>query len=276
MRSSTSALDIYAVFGNPVAHSLSPLMHQAALDQMGLNALYVSFCVTALKEAVQGIRGLNIRGVSITLPFKTLVMEYLDEIEEGARRIGAVNTIWNDQGRLKGFNTDWTGFVQALKKHREIRGQRFVVIGAGGAARGVVYGLIQEGGQPIIFNRTVAKAEALAREFGCAFVTEDEMEKVEAEGLINTTPIGMFPQRNASPWPTTLLHHFPLVMDIIYNPLKTRLLQEAQTAGCQTISGLEMFVDQGVEQIKIWTGLEPPRSLMRQVVLKKLEENDTH
>jgi shikimate dehydrogenase len=274
MKSSPAECAIYAVIGNPIGHSLSPLMHQAALDHMGVKALYVPFCVTRLKEAVQGIRGLDILGVSVTLPFKTEVMEYLDEIEEGAYRIGAINTIWNDQGRLKGFNTDWIGFVLALKKHTIIQDRRFLVIGAGGAARGIIYGLIREGGEPILVNRTVSKAEALAREFGCSFVLASEIKKVRAEGLINTTPVGMSPLTEASPWSGDDLNRFPVVMDIIYNPLQTRLLKEAHEAGCQTISGLEMFVHQGAEQLRIWTGLEPPRSVMREVVLVKLREND--
>jgi shikimate dehydrogenase len=276
MKSTSSEYDIYAVFGNPVAHSLSPLMHQAALDQIGQKAFCIPFCVTALNEAVQGIRGLNIRGVSVTLPFKTAVMEFLDEIEEGARRVGAVNTIWNDQGRLKGFNTDWSGFVVALKKHTEIQGKQFVVIGAGGAARSIIYGLIHEGGEPILVNRTTFKAETLAREFGCSFAAEPAIGKVRADALINTTPLGMSPQTDATPWRREDLHRFQVVMDIIYNPLETRLLKEARSAGCQTVSGLEMFIHQGAEQFRIWTGLEPPIAIMRQVVLDKLNENSPH
>lgn len=273
MKGLPSECAVYAVFGNPVKHSLSPLMHQAALDRMGLKAVYVPFCVTDLKEAVLGIRGLGIRGVSVTLPFKTAVMNYLDEIDEGARRIGAVNTIWNDQGRLKGTNTDWLGFVLSLQAHTEIRGRRFLVIGAGGAARGIVYGLIREGGHPVIINRTAAKAEALAREFGCSFLSGAEIHQAGADGLINTTPVGMAPHGEDSPWPGDRLHHFPVVMDIIYNPLQTRLLKEARTAGCLTISGLEMFIRQGAEQFKIWTGLEAPLSRMREVVLAQLTKD---
>jgi shikimate dehydrogenase len=273
MKSSPAECSIYAVIGNPVGHSLSPVMHQAALNHLRLKALYVPFCVTGLREAVQGIRGLDIRGVSVTLPFKTEVMDYLDEIEVGARRIGAVNTIWNNGGRLKGYNTDWLGFVFALKKHADIRGRRFVVIGAGGAARGIVYGLIREGGEPVLVNRTTSRAEALAREFGCSMVLASEIKRVQADGLINTTPVGMSPLTEASPWPEDDLHRFPVVMDIIYNPLQTRLLKEARAVGCQTISGLEMFVHQGAEQLRIWTGLEPPCSMMREIVLSRLEEN---
>jgi shikimate dehydrogenase len=267
---------LFAVFGNPIAHSLSPLMHQSAFNRMGIKALYVPFCVQDLKAAVQGIRGLDIRGVSVTLPFKTGVMKYLDEIDEAARNIGAVNTIFNHQGMLKGCNTDWLGFVLSLKEVLEIKEKRFAVLGAGGTARGILYGLIQEGGYPIILNRTISKAENLAREFGCAFLSLSEIEKVEAEVLINTTSLGMAPDINKSSFPREHLKKFGWVVDIIYNPLKTRLLQEAGESGCKTISGLGMFVHQGAEQIKVWTGLEPPRAYMHKVVLKKLRENDGH
>jgi shikimate dehydrogenase len=271
---SPSDTKIFAVFGNPVGHSLSPLMHQAALDRMMLKARYVPFCVKDIGKAVEGIRGLDIKGVSVTLPFKTEVMKYLDEVEENALRIRAVNTIRNHQGRLLGYNTDWLGFVLSLKEVLEIRGKRFAVLGAGGAARGVVYGLIQEGGLPIILNRTLSKAEALGEEFDCSFFPLSEKKKIEADCLINTTSLGMAPNQRISPFPKGLLNQFSWVVDIIYNPLQTKLLKEAGEAGCHTLSGLEMFVHQGAEQLKIWTGLEPPRNLMREVVAAKLKEND--
>lgn len=270
---STSDLKIFAVFGNPIAHSLSPLMHQAALNRMDIQARYVPFCVTDIRRAVEGIRALNIQGVSITLPFKTEVMKYLDETDENALRIGAVNTIWNDEGILKGYNTDWRGFVLSLKEGMGIRGKRFAVIGAGGAARGVVYGLIQEGGLPIILNRTLSRAEALGKEFDCPFFPLSEKDKIEADGLVNTTSLGMSPNTGESPFPRDLLNRFSWVVDIIYNPLKTKLLQEAEKAGCRIITGLGMFVHQGAEQLKIWTGLEPPRDIMRKTVEAVLRKN---
>lgn len=265
-----SETKIFAVFGNPIVHSLSPLMHQAALDQMGFKARYISFCVTDLKKAMEGVRGLGIQGVSVTLPFKTEVMQYLDEIEESALRIGAVNTIWNHDGVLKGYNTDWLGLVLSLQEGLEIKGRKFAVIGAGGAARGVVYGLIQEGGIPIIQNRTLSQAEALGREFGCPCFPFSEKEKIEADCLINTTSLGMSPNTGESPFPGKLLNRFSWVADIIYNPLKTKLLREAEEAGCRTITGLGMFVHQGAEQLKIWTGLEPRRDIMRMTVAAEL------
>jgi shikimate dehydrogenase len=273
---SPSETKIFAVFGNPVSHSLSPLMHQTTMDRMGLNARYISFRVKDIGQAVKGIRGLDIQGVSVTLPFKTEAMKFLDEVDENALRIGAVNTIWNDQGRLKGYNTDWLGFILSLKEVLEIRGKRIAVLGAGGAARGVLYGLIQEGALPIILNRTLSRAQALGEEFGCPFYSLSEKEIIEGEGLVNTTSLGMFPNIEESPFPRELLGRFSWVADIIYNPLKTRLLREAEKTGCRTLSGLGMFIHQGAEQIKIWTGLEPPRDFMRQVVEAELQKNENN
>jgi shikimate dehydrogenase len=267
-------LNIFAVFGNPIAHSLSPLMHQAALDRMNLKSRYVPFCVKDLKGAVEGIRGLDIRGVSVTLPFKSEVIHYLDELEGSARKIGAVNTIWNHQGKLKGYNTDWLGIVLALNEVMEVKGKRFAVLGAGGAARGVLYGLIQAGGHPIVLNRTSSKAEAVAKSFDCPYWPFTEKKKIEADCLINTTPLGMDPDKDASPLSGKHLKKFSWVIDIIYTPLKTKLLREAEEAGCRTLSGVGMFVHQGAEQIKIWTGQDPPRAYMREVVLAELEKND--
>jgi shikimate dehydrogenase len=271
---SSSDVKIFAVFGNPIGHSLSPLMHQAALDRMAIKAQYVPFCVKDIGKAVEGIRGLDIKGVSVTLPYKTEVIKYLDKIDENALRIGAVNTIWNHDGILKGYNTDWLGFVLSLKEDLEIKGKILAVLGAGGAARGIIYGLVQEGGHPIILNRTLSKAKALGKEFGCPFYSFSEKEKIEGDILVNTTPLGMYPNTGESPFPRELLGRFPWVVDIIYNPLKTRLLREAEETGCRTISGLGMFVHQGAEQLKIWTGLEPPRNYMGEVVAAKFRKSE--
>lgn len=266
---------IYAVFGNPVGHSLSPIMHNAAFKRMKIDAHYVPFCVKSVEDAVRGIRGLDIRGVSVTIPFKTTVMPYLDEVDESSLRIGAVNTILNDgNGRLKGFNTDWIGLNRDLEESLEIRGKTFAILGAGGAARAAVFGILKEGGIPVIFNRTTETGEGVAREFGCPFYSLSEIEKIKADCLINTTSVGMAPDIEKSPLMKESLINFRWVVDIIYNPLKTKLLREAEEAGCTVLDGVGMFVHQGAEQTKIWMGMEPPRALMRGVVLESLKEHD--
>ena len=264
-------MKIFALFGNPTGQSLSPLMHNAAYSKMEIDACYVSFCVENIENAVRGIRGLNICGVSVTIPFKTTVMEYLDEIDDSALKIGAVNTIVNEGGRLTGRNTDWSGLSIALKKSIKINKKTFAILGAGGAARAAVYAVLKEGGTPIILNRTIEKGKKLAGEFGCKFYHIDDIEKVKADCLINTTPVGMTPDTEKSLIESDILTHFSHVMDVIYNPLRTKLLRDAEGAGCTILSGLDMFVHQGAEQIKMWTGMEPPRKFMKQVVLERLK-----
>jgi len=263
---------IYALFGNPVAHSLSPLMHNAAYAHMGINARYMAFCPRDIKEAIRLIREEDIGGASVTIPFKVEVMKYLDRVEESAKAIGAVNTVCRKDGMLVGHNTDWQGFIADLKMHTDIEGRKFVVLGAGGAARAVLYGLLREGGLPVIVNRTAEKAAALAEEFGCPCLSIDEMADAEGDCLINVTSVGMFPGIDASPVQREVLARFRRVIDVVYNPIKTKLLQDAESSGCIIHSGLGMFVRQGAEQIRLWTGLEPPLAIMKNIVLARLTE----
>ncbi len=264
--------NVYALIGNPVGHSLSPVMHNCAYRDMGLPARYVSFAVSDLENAVRGIRALAIQGVSVTIPHKVEVMQYLDEVDAEARKIGAVNTILNEGGKLQGANTDWLGIVRTLKEVMDIKGSTFVVLGAGGTALAALYGIVHEGGLPVVVNRTAEKGRQLSLAWGCAFYPLAEIGSLQADCLINTTPLGMYPRCDVSPLPPEVLRNFRWVMDVVYNPLSTRLLQDAKLAGCGVLSGLDMFVHQGAEQIKLWTGKEPPRKLMREVVKKHLLE----
>jgi len=265
---------VFALFGNPVSHSLSPLMHNAALQKMGIAASYCACCVEDMEEAMEKIKKLPLEGVSVTIPFKTAVMPYLDEVDAIAQEIGAVNTIWHDdKDRLQGYNTDWIGMVRDLEEYLEIKKKRFVILGAGGTARAALFGIRQRGGMPVIVNRTPERGERLAKEFGVPFYPLSQIKGISADCLINTTPIGMAPDRKKSPLARDIIGRFRWVMDCIYNPLKTQLLKEAEEAGCMVINGLGMFVQQGAEQIRIWTGKEPPVALMREVVLARLKED---
>lgn len=261
---------IFGLLGNPVKQSLSPLMHDAALHKMNIAGKYLPFCMQDIASAIRGIRGIGICGVGVTIPYKVAVMEHLDEVDDDALKIGAVNTIVNDNGRLKGFNTDWIGLVQSLKEVTDIRGRVFAILGAGGTARAAVFGIEREGGIPVIVNRNVAKGESLAKEWACPFYPLTELGRVRADCLVNTTPVGMMPNIDESPVSGEILANYRWVMDAIYNPLKTRLMSDAEKAGCITIPGLSMFVNQGAEQIKLWTGQEAPRELMKQVVMERL------
>jgi len=262
----------FALFGNPVAQSLSPLMHSAAFREMKIDASYRVLRVEDPRDIPEKMEALDIRGASITIPHKTGIMPYLDAVSDSAARIGAVNTITRADGRLRGDNTDWTGLIRALGEALEIRGKRFAVLGAGGAARAAVYGILSEGGAPVVVNRTTKKGEQVAKEFGCDFYPLEEIQGIMGDCLINTTPVGMFPDMDASPAGADTLEHFEWVMDTIYNPLETRLLKDAAKAGRRTISGATMFVHQGAEQIRIWTGLQPPTDLMKRAVLERLRD----
>ncbi|HOO90409.1 MAG TPA: shikimate dehydrogenase [Syntrophales bacterium] len=263
---------IYALFGNPVTQSLSPLMHNMVFSELKIDASYRAIRIEDARGIPGQMRALGISGASITIPHKTGIMPYLDTVSDSAERIGAVNTITHTDGRLLGDNTDWTGLVLALSDALEVQGKRFVILGAGGAARAAVYGIINAGGTPVIVNRTKKKGEQIAREFDCDFYPLDQIRRVTGDCLINTTPVGMFPDMDASPVDIKTLERFQWVMDTIYNPLETRLLKDATRAGLRTVSGDAMFVHQGAQQIRIWTGLEPPTELMKRVVLERLSE----
>jgi shikimate dehydrogenase len=263
----------FAVFANPVAHSLSPLMLGAAFRDMKIDASYRALRVEDARDIPLKMKALDMSGASITIPHKTAIMPYLDTISDSAARIGAVNTITRVKGGLRGDNTDWTGLVRPLKEALGIRGKRFAVLGAGGAARAAVYGILSEGGTPVVVNRTAQRGEAVAREFGCDFLPLEEAGRITADCLINTTPVGMFPHMDETPVGADLLERFPWVMDTVYNPLQTKLLKDAAGAGCRTIAGIAMFVHQGAEQIRIWTGLEPPTALMERIVREKLSDD---
>lgn len=265
----------FVLLGNPVRQSLSPLMHNKALKAMQIDGHYSAFCVSDLTQAMAGIRGMNIRGASVTIPFKTAVMEYLDEIDADAAALGAVNTIVNDRGRLAGYNTDWLGLMQALEDKMDIPGKTFVIIGAGGTARAAAYGVKKEGGRPIIVNRTGETGRALAARFDCPYYPLSAIGTIKAHGLINATSVGMYPRIHQSPVDTATLANYQVVVDVIYNPLKTKLLRDAEAQGLKIVSGLEMFVRQGALQLKLWTGKDAPLTLMRKTVRERLETRES-
>jgi len=259
------------VIGNPIGHSLSPVMHNSALTHSGLNGYYVAFQVEDIAAAVNGMRGLGIRGASVTIPHKIAVMQHLDKIDQMAAAIGAVNTIFNNGAILYGYNSDCEGAVKALADQTEIRGKEVAVIGAGGAARALGFGLKQAGAVITIINRTRARGEKLAQDLGCHFNPLGEVTELPYHIVANATPVGMTPAIDGLPLPAGLLNRETVVMDMVYNPLKTRFLREAEDRGCTTIDGVSMFVHQGAFQFELWTQHKAPVDVMRKVVLEALE-----
>jgi shikimate dehydrogenase/3-dehydroquinate dehydratase type I len=260
----------FVLLGNPVGHSLSPLMHNAALQRMGIDESYSAACAQDIGGAVAGIRGMNIHGASVTIPFKVAVMKYLDDLDDDALEIGAVNTVVNRDGILTGYNTDWLGLTLTLKSAMTIKNKTFVIVGAGGTARAAAYGIKKEGGIPVIVNRTPEKGKMLSGKLNCFFYPLSEAGRIKADCLINTTSVGMYPHQDKSPVNATALAGYQYVMDVIYNPLRTKLLKDAKRQGCHIFSGADMFVHQGAEQLRLWTGKEPPRTLMKKVILERL------
>jgi shikimate dehydrogenase len=262
---------LFGLIGNPVAHSLSPVMHNQAFAATGYNGIYLAFRVTDPVTAIKGIAALNFKGVSVTLPHKVAVMEYLDAVDETAARIGAVNTIVNNQGRLIGYNTDCAGALEALRTRTSIKDKSVALIGAGGTARAIGFGLVAAGGQVTILNRTRVSGERLAADLQAQFLPLDKWAANHYEILINTTPVGMHPETDATPIPKEDLSKDMVVMDIVYNPLETRFLKDAVASGCRIINGVDMFVFQGAQQFELWTGRKAPVEAMRQAVLEALK-----
>ncbi|MEI7026864.1 shikimate dehydrogenase [Paenibacillus sp. y28] len=268
---------LYGVFGDPVRQSKSPLMLNRAFQETGVNAAYAAFHITpgTLRAAVEGIRALGFRGVNVTIPHKLEVMQYLDEIHEDARVIGAVNTIVNENGRLTGYNTDGIGYVRSLKEETGIQlaGKRVLIVGAGGASRGVTYALAKEGPAQIwIANRTVDKAQALAADLaGLTQTTGMGLDQItdikhEVDLVVNLTSQGMHPNVAGVPLDTSWFRPGLVVSDTVYNPLLTRMLREAKEAGATIHPGLGMFIYQGAFAFEYWTGIPAPVSAMREVV----------
>jgi shikimate dehydrogenase len=267
---------LYGIIGNPVKHSLSPIIHNTAFKRMGLNAAYLSFEVEHLEEAIRGIRGLGIRGVSVTIPFKTQVIPFLEEVEAVAEKIKAVNTIVNKGGRLVGYNTDWRGALEALEEEVDLKGKKVLLLGAGGAARAIGFGLKEKGSQVIISNRSPDKANELAKDLGFVYQPLLSIKEPKIEVIINATSVGMCPQNAESPLPKKFLKEGMVVMDIVYQPLKTKLLQEAEERGCRTIDGLEMLARQGIAQLEIWTGRRPEINQIKEDLRRALQISIGH
>lgn len=268
--SKTGVLPIYAVFGDPIGHSLSPVMHNSALAQAGLDGCYLACRVKDIAAAVTGIRGLGLRGASITIPHKMDVMKHLDRVDSMAAGIGAVNTVVNRRGVLHGCNTDCSGAVKALADKTVIDGQDVALVGAGGAARAIGFGIRQAGGRLTIINRTAEKGEKLASDLDCDFKPLSEIKELPYRIIVNATSVGMAPRDDRIPLDTDLLERETVVMDSVYSPLKTRFLTQAANKGCTTIDGVAMFVNQGAVQFELWTGRKAPVDVMRRVVLDEL------
>jgi shikimate dehydrogenase len=274
-----------AVIGNPIEHSLSPAIHNAAFEAAGLNFVYLAFRVEDVRACLAGMRAMpSFRGLSVTIPHKLAVMEHLDEIDPMAEHVGAVNTVCHASGRLIGTTTDGPGALRAIENAGvSLDGKRVLFIGAGGAVRSAAFAVAEMTAcsQVTILGRTQSRVNSLVRDLrektkaaveGRRLPEDLSAAMVAHEVIINGTPLGMFPNSvNDTPVPKELLSRDHVVFDMVYRPTKTRLVQEAERAGCKIVPGIEMLIHQAALQFETWTGVRAPIQAMRSVVFSHWE-----
>lgn len=268
-------MQIYGILAHPTAHSLSPLIHNVAFQELGVDAQYTTFDIKPenLEEFLQRVRTEKIAGLSVSIPHKVEIIKYLDGIEEEAKAIGAVNTVFWKGNQLWGANTDVTGAIEALEEKTELKGKRVVIFGSGGAARAITYGLKQKKAHLTIYARKLKDAQKLACPYQATYGIPLSYQKTNFDIVINTTPIGMYPHINESILEAKDFNPQQIVFDIVYNPLNTKFIQEARKRGCQTITGDRMFLLQAMKQFEIWIGQKAPQANMRKTLLEKLKTN---
>ena len=278
---------ICGVIGDPVGHTISPAMHNAAYKALNLDYIYVPFRVSRddLPRALDGMRAFNIRGLNVTIPHKVTIMPLLDEIDEFAQKIGSVNVVVNDNGILTGYNTDAHGFLYALLDQGvDPEGQKVAVLGAGGASRSICFALAERGANLTILNRTPGNAAKFAVEISTMTGRSIQVLGLNKENLagvldncnilINTTSVGMYPQAECTLVEHDLIKPHLTVVDIVYNPLKTKLLAEAEKSGARIISGVDMLIWQGALAFEIWTGRQAPINIMRKDAQRFLKSHE--
>jgi 3-dehydroquinate dehydratase / shikimate dehydrogenase len=265
-----AATRVYGVAGDPVAHSLSPAIINAALRRETVNGVYVPLHAKTLKDLLACVRDIPIHGLSITMPYKTAILSHLDNTDSHTTKIGACNTVVQQDGKMYGFNTDAAGVVRPLEQRISIGGAKILVLGAGGAARAAVYGLKERGAEVYVLNRSLAAARKLARSARARTLKRPDLKKLSFDVIINATPVGMGNSQESPLNQDEIKARY--VFEMIYDPPETRLMKLAKAAGAEVIPGVEMFVQQAARQFEIWTGKPAPWDEMLRVVTKILEE----
>jgi 3-dehydroquinate dehydratase/shikimate dehydrogenase len=271
-----AATRVYGVAGDPVAHSLSPVIMNIAMRRENVNAVYVALHAKSLKDLLACVRDIPIHGLSITMPYKQAILEHLDNTDSHTAKIGACNTVVRAQdGKLYGFNTDTAGVVRPLEQRIGIENARVLVLGAGGAARAAVFGLKERGAEVFILNRTVEAGQKLARQAKARTVKRADLKKLSFDVIINATPVGM-----KNPKESPLLEaeiNAKYVFEMIYDPAETQLMKLARARGAQVIPGIEMFVQQAARQFEIWTGKPAPwDDMLRAVTIALQDRSASH
>ena len=269
--------EIYGVMGDPIAHSKSPQIHNAAFRELGIDAVYVAFHVERDPvRFIEEVMDLGVKGLSITVPHKRLSMDAMHWVDPVAAKIGAMNTVCLRDGQRAGYNTDWSAAVYSIEaslfEGEALSGLEAVVIGAGGVARAVVFGLMQRGAKVTIVNRTVSKAKALASEAGCAWAGLEQLNEARWDVVAHCTTVGMWPHGEECLVPKAAIEKARVVYDTVYNPPETALLAEATEAGCVTVSGIEHFIRQAAEQFELWTQQKAPTEIMEVAMGKERDQ----
>lgn len=270
----TDVLKMCYIIGDPVAHSLSPAMHNAAYKALGIDYVFNAqrLALAELEAFMADVRIKGIHALAVTVPHKEAVIKYLDELDETAKQIGAVNTVVNKNGRLFGYNTDCYGAIESLKKHTVLVGKKVALLGSGGSARAVVYGLVKEKCEVVIYGRNTDKANGLAKTFGCKALPWDERNSLSADIIINTTPIGR--EGDELPLDEKVITEKHIVFDINYAQNSTPLLRAAAKKHATTVDGLEMLLRQGMLQFELYTGLKAPEEAMNKALHNKVSYED--
>jgi len=271
----TRKTKIYGVIGNPVGHSLSPLLHNTGFVAAQRDAAYLPFLVQNLKEFLQAIPEFGLRGFSVTIPHKQTIMKYLAECEPMAEKIAAVNTVVvGKDGRLRGSNTDYVGVLRALEGKIRLRDSRVLIFGAGGSARAAAFALADAGAEVLICARRESAARELAKACGAQVIARKYLASACFEVIVNATPVGMYPHAGTSPLSVRELN-CKIVMDLVYRPLRTHFLKVAAAKGIGGVSGVEMFLAQGFAQWELWMGKSAPEAAMRRAVMSQLRADET-
>ena len=274
---------VCAVIGDPIDHSFSPIIQNAAFHALQLNYVYVAFRVSEenLKSSIEGIRVLNIRGFNVTMPLKSAIIPYLDQLDCHAQKIGAVNTVLNKNNKLIGYNTDGVGALSALEEnHQSLTNKKVLILGAGGASRAISFSFAEYAYKLEILNRTIEKAKKIAEEINSLYPRKVKYGSLEnlteatktVDIIVNATSLGMYPKEVENPIPLDLLRPDHTVFDLVYHPIKTKLLSEAKKVGAKTINGLDLLLHQGSLSFKIWTGKQAPISVMRKAFMEHLRK----
>jgi 3-dehydroquinate dehydratase/shikimate dehydrogenase len=263
---------VYGVAGNPVRHSLSPLMHNIAFRRETVNGVFLPLQTTRINDLLTLTREVPLQGLAITMPFKTEIIKHLAKTDALSQKIGACNTVVRSQdGKLYGFNTDVAAIIRPLERRLPLKGAKILVLGAGGAGRAAVFGLVEKGAEVFIWNRTAETAKKLARQAKAKTIRREQIAKSNFDVIINTTPVGMRGVKPASLLEPKELNT-RLVFDLVYNPIDTPLIRMAREKGLPVITGVEMFVHQGARQFEIWTGKPAPEEEMLRVVVHALRQ----